>query len=142
MSNRYSHARVVSHYEAHGLTVFPSPYVQKPGVQRRTRQSVSPVGIDSSSANTSSPVRSTSSQRIPSLVLSEDSNRSLRATSSIITELFAPEHSMSPLFGPLASVESLTSSRSEIDTPRTSVSLARPLAFPGKYGRCGNLVSV
>lgn len=103
---------------------------------------MSPVGIYSSSANTSSPARSTSSQRIPSLVLSEGSNKSLRTTSSIITELFAPEHSTSPLFEPLASVESLTSSRSEIDTPRTSVSLARPLALPVKNGRCGNLVSV
>lgn len=143
MSNRYSYAHVLSHYEARGLTAFTNPYLPKPRVRRRTRKTAPPLGIYSFSASTSPSARSASSQEVPSLVSSGDSGGSLRTTPSIITEIFAPEHSLPPLFEPLDSVVSLASSGSlGVYTPRTSVSLVGPLVSPEKYGRRGSLVSI
>ena len=132
MINRYSHALVVSHYEARGLTEFSNPYqswFSRSKVRRRTHKEGRLSGARSFGTNTGSPIRLVDSPRVPSLVSSEGTVKSHRRTPSIVTEIYAPGHVDSSSVDPIGSIDGLTSNSNE--APRehetqASISLVAP----------------
>lgn len=135
MSNKHSHAVVLSYYEACGLTTFHNPYSSwssKPKGKRQAREATRPIGIYSFDSGTSPPAQPEASVEVPPAIAGKNEIKRHRATSSVVTEIFAPEHPDSPSRESDASVESSKySESSERCTPRTSMSLYGPLASPG-----------
>lgn len=141
MSNKHSHAAVLSYYEARGLMDFPNPYSSRSSKSKgksRARKAARPMGVYSFDSRISSPAQLEASSEVPSAIAGINQIKRHRATPSVVTEIFAPEHPDSPSRESDASVESSKySESSERCTSRTSLSLYGPLTSPGT-GRQGS----